>query len=180
MSKSTHLYSVESMQSDAAIFERVLREKIAALNAAGEGSGNTGNTGNTGKTVDPGVPQKDPAGGEGESSEADPASQYAYLKPLLESDVFTDCIVFLTDEEGNNFKLEIVGEVEYEDDLYRVFLPTDMDEDDPDYGFIILKSVMDGDEELLDSVDDEELLEKVYAIYMEEVFSDEDEAETED
>ena len=83
--------------------------------------------------------------------------------------------VDLTDEEGNNFKLEIVGEVEYEGELYRVFLPTDMEEDDPDYGFIILKSVMDGDEELLDSVDDEELLEKVYAIYMEEVFSDEEE-----
>ena len=65
--------------------------------------------------------------------------------------------------------------MEYEGELYRVFLPTDMDEDDPDYGFIILKSVMDGDEELLDSVDDEELLEKVYAIYMEEVFSDEEE-----
>ena len=58
----------------------------------------------------------------------------------------------LTDEEGNNFKLEIVGDVEYEGDLYRVFLPTDMDEEDPDYGFIILKSVQNGDEELLDSV----------------------------
>ena len=81
----------------------------------------------------------------------------------------------LTDEEGNNFKLEIVGDVEYEGSLYRVFLPTDMDEDDPDYGFIILKSVMNGEEELLDSVDDEELLEKVYALYMEEVFDDEDE-----
>ena len=81
----------------------------------------------------------------------------------------------LTDEEGNNFKLEIVGDVEYEGELYRVFLPTDMDEEDPDYGFIILKSVMNGDEELLDSVDDEELLEKVYAIYMEEVFDDEEE-----
>ena len=83
----------------------------------------------------------------------------------------------LTDEEGNNFKLEIVGEVEYEGDLYRVFLPTDMDEDDPDYGFIILKSVMNGEEELLDSVDDEELLEKVYAVYMEEVFGDDEDEE---
>ena len=86
----------------------------------------------------------------------------------------------LTDEEGNNFKLEIVGDVEYEGDLYRVFLPTDMDEEDPDYGFIILKSVMNGDEELLDSVDDEELLEKVYAVYMEEVFGDEDEEDGEE
>ena len=83
-------------------------------------------------------------------------------------------LINLTDEEGNNFKLEIVGDVEYEGDLYRVFLPTDMDEEDPDYGFIILKSVQNGDEELLDSVDDEEVLEKVYALYMEEVFADEE------
>lgn len=81
--------------------------------------------------------------------------------------------VDMTDEEGNNFRLEVVGEVEFENELYRVFLPTDMDEDDPDYGFIILKSSMNGDEELLDSVDDEETLEKVYALYMEELFDEE-------
>ncbi len=88
----------------------------------------------------------------------------------------------LTDEEGNNFKLEIIGDVEYEDDTYRVFLPTDVDEEDPDYGFIILKTVMENDEELLDSVDDEETLEKVYALFMEELYAeDEDDAdETED
>ncbi|MBR3084637.1 MAG: DUF1292 domain-containing protein [Oscillospiraceae bacterium] len=81
----------------------------------------------------------------------------------------------MTDEEGNNFRLEVVGEVEFEGELYRVFLPTDMDEDDPDYGFIILRSSMNGDEELLDSVDDEETLEKVYALYMEELFDEEEE-----
>ncbi|MCC8090675.1 MAG: DUF1292 domain-containing protein [Oscillospiraceae bacterium] len=88
----------------------------------------------------------------------------------------------LTDEEGNNFKLEIISDVEYEGDTYRVFLPTDVDEEDPDYGFIILKAVMENDEELLDSVDDEETLEKVYALFMEELYAeDEDDAdETED
>ena len=85
--------------------------------------------------------------------------------------------VDITDEEGNNFKLEIVGEVEYEDALYRVFLPTDIEEDDPDYGFIILKCTDVDGEEMLDSVDDEELLEKVYAVFMEELFNEEDEEE---
>ena len=80
----------------------------------------------------------------------------------------------LTDEEGNSFTLEVVGDVEYGGDLYRVSLPTDIGEDDPDYGFIILKAVMNGEEEVLDSVDDEELLEKVYAVFMEEIFNDEE------
>ena len=85
--------------------------------------------------------------------------------------------VDITDEEGNNFKLEIVGEVEYEDALYRVFLPTDIEEDDPDYGFIILKCTEVDGEEMLDSVDVEEILEKVYAVFMEELFNEEDEEE---
>ena len=94
---------------------------------------------------------------------------------MPEEDFSEGCFIDITDEEGNNFKLEVVGEVEYEGELYRVFLPTDIDENDPDYGFIILKAVMNGDEELLDSVDDQELLEKVYAVYLEEIFDDEDE-----
>ena len=83
----------------------------------------------------------------------------------------------LTDEEGNTFNLEVVGEVEYQDETYVVFLPADMDENDPDYGFIILKSVDDNGEESYDSVDDDELLEKVYALYMEMLENDEGEGE---
>ena len=83
--------------------------------------------------------------------------------------VFVD----ITDEEGNNFTLEVVDELEFEGELYRVFLPTDMEETDPDYGFIILKSTMNGDEELLDSVD-EETQQKVYELFMEELFNEGD------
>lgn len=85
----------------------------------------------------------------------------------------------LTDDEGNSFKLEVLGEVEYEDETYVVFLPADMDENDPDYGFVILKSVDVGGEENFDSVDDEETLQKVYALYMEKVFADEEDADEE-
>lgn len=83
-------------------------------------------------------------------------------------------IINLTDDEGNSFNLEVVGEVEYEESTFVVFLPADMDEDNPDYGFIILRSVEENGEESFDSVDDEELLEKVYAIYMESLQDDED------
>jgi len=80
----------------------------------------------------------------------------------------------LTDDEGNSFRLEVLGEVEYENDTFVVFLPADMDENDPDYGFVILKANETAGEIVYDSVDDDELLQKVYAIYMEEVFNAED------
>jgi len=83
--------------------------------------------------------------------------------------------VELTDDNGDNFKLEVIGEVEFEGQVYVVFLPADMDENDPDYGFIILKSVEVDGEEQFDSVDDEELVEKLYALYMAELFDDEEE-----
>jgi len=83
--------------------------------------------------------------------------------------------ISLTDEEGVTFKLEVLGEVEFGEDVYGIFLPADMDEDDPDYGFVILKAEEKGGEIEYASVDDEETLQKVYAIYMEEVFAEEDE-----
>lgn len=85
----------------------------------------------------------------------------------------------LTDDEGNSFRLEVLGEVEYQDETFVVFLPADMDENDPDYGFVILKANENNGEMVYDSVDDEELLQKVYAIYMEEVFDAEDETDGE-
>lgn len=84
-------------------------------------------------------------------------------------------LIELADDEGNTFQMELVGRVEYGEDSYAVFLPADMDEDDPDYGFVILRSSEQDAMEVFDSVDDEELLEKVYAIYMEELFSETDE-----
>ena len=57
-----------------------------------------------------------------------------------------------------------------------VFLPADLDENDPDYGYVILRSVEDGDELDFESVDSDELLEKVYAIFLESLESDEDDS----
>lgn len=83
--------------------------------------------------------------------------------------------ITVTDDEGASFRLEVLGEVEYGQDVYCVFLPADMSEDDPDYGFVILQVVeADGGIEY-DSVDDEETLQKVYALYMEELYAEEDE-----
>ena len=86
-------------------------------------------------------------------------------------------IVNLSDDEGNDFNLEVVGEVEYNEDSFVVFLPADLDENDPDYGYVILRSVEDGDELDFESVDSDELLEEVYAIFLESLENAENESD---
>ncbi len=93
------------------------------------------------------------------------------------SEQFGADYISLTDEEGNEFELEILDVVNYEGESYTVFLPADiddMDPNDPDYGFVILKNVDENGEELYASVDDDELLERVYDYYMELVENAED------
>ena len=83
--------------------------------------------------------------------------------------------ITIQDDDGNEFELEHLGTLEYEGEEYMVFLPADMDEDDPDFGFIILQVVeVNGSEEFA-SVDDEDKLQRIYDYYMEQVFSEEEE-----
>jgi hypothetical protein len=83
--------------------------------------------------------------------------------------------VTVTDDEGNNFELEHLDTIEVDGKLYMAFLPADTDEDDPDYGTIILR-VEDGDgEDMLSTVDDEDELNHVYDVFLEQVFGGDDE-----
>ena len=83
--------------------------------------------------------------------------------------------VTIEDDDGNEFELEHLSTVEFEGGEYMIFLPADMDEDDPDFGFVILQVVEENGEEQLISVDDEDKLQRVNDYYMEKVFSDADE-----
>ena len=96
----------------------------------------------------------------------------------MESD-FGASFITIEDDDGNEFELEHLSTLEFEGEEYMVFLPADMDEDDPDYGFIILQvEEVDGEEQFV-SVDDEDKLQRIYDYYMEEVFSDEEETPAE-
>ena len=50
-----------------------------------------------------------------------------------------------------------------------------MDEDDEDYGMIILKVITENGEELLADVDDEAELNHIYDLFMEDLFSEDEE-----
>ena len=81
--------------------------------------------------------------------------------------------ITITDDEGNEYELEHLDTIEYGDDLYMAFLPTEPDENgEQPTEMIILKVVEDNGEEFFETVDDDELLEKVYEAFMEQLFDD--------
>ena len=89
--------------------------------------------------------------------------------------------ITIEDEDGNEFELEQIATLAYKDSDYSLFLPADMSEEDPDYGYIILRIEEEDNEEVYCSVDDEDELVAVYAMFMEQLFDeDEDTDETGD
>ena len=89
--------------------------------------------------------------------------------------------ITIEDEDGNEFELEQIATLAYKDSDYSLFLPADMSEEDPDYGYIILRIEEEDNEAVYCSVDDEDELVAVYDMFMEQLFDeDEDTDETGD
>ncbi len=82
--------------------------------------------------------------------------------------------VSVTDDEGNEFELEHLGTLEHNGRQYMAFVPADMDEDDEDFGLILLRVIEEDGEQLLADIDDEAELNAVYEQFMEELFEDEE------
>lgn len=92
------------------------------------------------------------------------------------SEEFGSDFVTIVDDDGQEFELEVLDTMDYNGNTYMAFLPADMEEDDPDYGIVILRSVLDEKgEELFESIDDEKELDDVYEHFMKILFDDEDE-----
>lgn len=87
-----------------------------------------------------------------------------------------DNIVILNDEEGNEVKFEFLDLIELDEEEYVVLLPVD-EEGEEDEGEVVILKVEDTDDEELDeesyvSVDDEEVLNKVFEIFKEKFKND--------
>jgi len=88
---------------------------------------------------------------------------------------FGSDIITISDEEGNDFVLEHLDTIEMDGTIYIAFLPAEIDEDDDDYGLIILRVVEEDGEDTLATVDDDDILYAVYEMFMERLL-DADEA----
>lgn len=91
------------------------------------------------------------------------------------SEEYGSDFISVTDDDGNEFELEHLDTTELDDNLYMSFLPADMDEDDEDYGMILLKVVEENGEQIFVTIDDDDELERVYEKFMQQLFDDEQE-----
>lgn len=86
--------------------------------------------------------------------------------------------VTLTDEEGNDIELEYIDALEHNGTTYMAFFPVveeGEEENEDEYGLIILKSETVDGEEMLANVVDEDEINEVYDLFMEQMMEDEEE-----
>lgn len=83
-----------------------------------------------------------------------------------------DNIVVLNDEEGNEVEFEFLDLIEYEGEEYVVLLPTEDEEEAGEVLILKLEDTESEEEESYVSVEDEEVLNKVFEIFKDK-FKDE-------
>lgn len=85
---------------------------------------------------------------------------------------FTPDIYTLIDEEGNEQAFEIIDSLEIDDEQYFALVPfydTPEENLESDGEFVILKSIIVDDEDMLATIDNDEEYEKIGNIFMERI-----------
>ena len=104
------------------------------------------------------------------------------------SEEFGPDFISVTDEDGNEFELELVDSLEHKGVTYYAMFPAveeneetgepvDVDADDEEYGLVIMKVIEENGEELLSTPDSDEELDTVYNLFMERFFDEDEETE---
>ena len=95
-------------------------------------------------------------------------------------------IITISDEDGNEFELELVDTLEHNGITYYAMVPAvaedeetgepvDVDADDEEYGLVIMKVIEEDGEEILSTPDSDDELDEIYNLFMERFFEEEEE-----
>ena len=87
------------------------------------------------------------------------------------ADEYGSDFITITDEDGNEFEVEVLSTVEYNGASYMAVIPAD-GEDDLRLEVSILKSVKEDGEPLLCAIDDEAELQAVYDLVMDSLYDE--------
>lgn len=92
------------------------------------------------------------------------------------SDLFGDDFITITDEDGEEYELEVLCSVEYRGSTYLGVCPAGQEEED-ELEVSVLKVTEEDGEELLEAVTDEDELAAVYELLLEDYEAEEEEEE---
>ena len=77
-------------------------------------------------------------------------------------------VITLTDSDGSDVDFEVLDIIPYNDHEYAVMLPVDDESDSPEAVILeLLEAEEDNEEDMLQGVDDEEILNAVFNLFME-------------
>ena len=77
-------------------------------------------------------------------------------------------VITLTDSDGSDVDFEVLDIIPYNDHEYAVLLPVDDESDSPDAVILeLLEAEEDNEEDMLQGVEDEEILNAVFNLFME-------------
>ena len=81
--------------------------------------------------------------------------------------------ITITDEDGNEYELEVLSSIEYNGGSYLAVIPAAESEDELRMEVSILKSVDEDGEPMLLAIDDEAELQAVYDLIMDSLYEEE-------
>lgn len=77
-------------------------------------------------------------------------------------------VITLTDSDGSDVDFEVLDIIPYKEHEYVVMLPVDDESDSPEAVILeLLEAEEDNEEDMLQGVDDEEILNAVFNLFME-------------
>ena len=85
---------------------------------------------------------------------------------------FGDNYISITDEDGKEYELEVLAELEYNDNRYLALVPADAD-DSEDLEVSILRAFEENGEQMLEAIEDDAELEAVYNALMDLMYEEE-------
>ena len=89
------------------------------------------------------------------------------------ADRYGSDFITIVDEDGEEFELEVLTEMEWNGSVYLAVIPAGTEDEKLELDVSILKSVDEDGESVLCAIEDEKELEAVYTLIMEQLYDEE-------
>ena len=89
-------------------------------------------------------------------------------------DQYGSDFITIVDDDGNEFELEVLSELEYNGCTYLAVIPAADSQEELELEVSILKSTEEDGESILSAIEDEAELEAVYDLIMDSIYEEEE------